>query len=142
MKKSQIIGLVIIAVAIGIIITTFDDASAYVTFAEAKEKFEDGDEGEIHVVGELPKDASGEILGMVYDPIIDANYFSFQLIDDNGFEQKVVYYGSKPHDLEKSEKVVIIGAYKSGEDFIAKQILLKCPSKYAEDEIKVNSAAL
>ena len=139
MKKSQIIGLLIIAVTIGIIITTFDDASAYVSFSEAKERFEAGDENEIHVVGELKKDAHGEIVGMVYDPVIDPNYFSFQLIDDNGLEQTVIYFGNKPHDLEKSEKVVIIGGYKSNEDFVAKQILLKCPSKYAEDEIQVNT---
>ena len=38
MKKSHIIGIVVIAMAIGIILTTAGDASSYVTFEEAKRR--------------------------------------------------------------------------------------------------------
>ena len=37
--------------------------------------------------------------------------------------------------IEKSEKIVVIGGYKE-EQFVVDQVILKCPSKYEETEIK------
>ena len=64
-----------------------------------------------------------------YDAKKDVNRFTFYLIDDKGLEKKVVYNNPKPQDFEKSEKVVIVGSMKNDE-FLAKSLLLKCPSKY------------
>ncbi|MEO1255087.1 MAG: cytochrome c maturation protein CcmE [Bacteroidota bacterium] len=58
--------------------------------------------------------------------------FKFQMIDENGLKQEVLYAEPIPTDFTKSEQVVIVGAYQ-GEKFVADKILLKCPSKYQED---------
>ena len=108
MKKGQIIGLVVIAIAVAIVLTTFDDASSYTDFATAKEMAENGDEGDIHIVGELKKAASGEIIGMHYDPVKDPNLFTFTVIDEKNKEQQVIYFNNKPADLEKSEKMTFL----------------------------------
>ena len=133
MKLSSIIGLIVIALAIGIIISNVGNASTYVTFKEAKEMSESGSNKAIHVVGELTKDASGNILGMNYDPITNPNRFEFRMIDSLQNESLMVYNNPKPADLEKSEKIVIVGSYKD-QQFNATQILLKCPSKYDNKE--------
>ena len=82
-------------------------------------------------MGELVKD--GE---MFYDPIKDPNYFSFFLKDKDGEERKVVFKGTKPQDFERSEQIVLTGKMK-GDEFVASKILMKCPSKYIEDELEV-----
>ena len=66
------------------------------------------------------------------------NLFTFYLIDSEGKESKVIFNGTKPQDFEKSEQLVIVG--KMNEDFfIAKDILMKCPSKYNSDEDELKS---
>ncbi len=135
MKKSHIIGIIVIAIAIGIIISTAGDAGTYVTFDEAKKMSDKRVEKLVHVVGELPKTSSGEIIGMDER---DKLSFSFQLVDENKKTCMVYYNEPKPVDFERSEKVVVVGKM-SGEVFVAEKILMKCPSKYVEDEIKVAS---
>ena len=134
MKKTHIIGIVIIALAIGIIMTTAGDASTYVSFSEAIELAQDGNAKKVHVVGRLKKDPAGHIVGMQYDPLKDPNYFSFILSDTNKLEQRVDYFNPMPQDFERSEQVVITGNMKN-DVFVADKILLKCPSKYTENEI-------
>jgi cytochrome c-type biogenesis protein CcmE len=141
MKKSHIIGILVIAVAIVIIMSSVGDASTYVSFGEAIERAQDGDMTKVHVVGRLKKDAQGHIIGMQYDPLVDPNYFTFMLIDTNRVEQQVVYYNPKPQDFERSEQVVITGNIQSNV-FVADKILLKCPSKYVEKEVQQNTASL
>jgi len=138
MKKSHIVGIIVIALAIGIIMSTAGDASTYVSFGEAIELAEDGSTSKVHVVGRLKKDEQGHIVGMQYDPLVDPNYFSFTLVDTNRFEQRVVYYNPKPQDFERSEQVVITGNMQQ-DVFVADKILLKCPSKYTENEVKANT---
>lgn len=141
MKKTHIIGIAVIAIAIAIIMTTAGDASSYVSFKEARELAAEGNNNAVHVVGRLKKDANKNIIGMQYDPRIDPNYFTFTLVDTNRIEQQVVYYNNKPQDFERSEQVVIIGKMQQ-DKFVADKILLKCPSKYVENEIKTESAGL
>jgi cytochrome c-type biogenesis protein CcmE len=126
MKKSAIIIIVLIAVAIGAIVSSYGDASTYETFAVAAEN----PNQEYHIVGQL--DSTKQ---KYYDPKVDANYFTFYLIDEKGEEKKVIYRAPEPQDFERSEKVVIIGKM-NGENFEASKILLKCPSKYTETEVK------
>lgn len=134
MKKSHIVIIVIIAAAIGILVSTAGDASTYVGFGEAYEMANAGNKKDIHVVGELKKDASGNITGI--EKGADKVSFSFLLVDANGKEQKVDYNEPIPQDFTKSEKVVVIGRYE-GSVFKASKILLKCPSKYQEENVTV-----
>jgi cytochrome c-type biogenesis protein CcmE len=134
MKKSHILILVVIAAAIAIIVSTAGDASTYVTFDEAQAMWTSGNKKEIHVVGELKKDQSGHIIGIEEGE--DKVSFSFVMVDDNGREQKVTYNQPMPADFTRSEKVVVIGSYVD-DNFMASKILLKCPSKYQEQNINV-----
>lgn len=134
-KPFHLAALVVIAVGIGIIVSTSGDASSYVSFSEAIQMAKDGDDDKVHVVGQLSKDASGQIQGIEYDPVKDPNYFRFILIDEKKQAQEVVYYKPKPADFERSEKVVVVGSMKDGH-FQADNILMKCPSKYQEGEIQ------
>ncbi len=124
MKKTYIILIVLIAVAIGAIVSTYGDASTYEDFNVAAEN----PGKEFHIVGVLDSTKTKE-----YDPKIDPNYFSFYLIDEKGNERKVIYRAPEPQDFERSEKIVIIGKME-GEEFLASKILLKCPSKYTEGQ--------
>lgn len=129
MKKSSIIGLVVIAVAIAVIISTYSSTSTYGTFADAQKTTD-----ELHIVGHLDKSKE-----LYYDAAKDANYFSFFVKDNKGEERKVIYTGTKPQDFEKSEQIVITGKMR-GNEFHASTILMKCPSKYTQDKIEVTEA--
>jgi len=137
MKISHIIAIVVIAVAIGIIISTASDSSSYVSFDQAYEMAAVDNKTSVHVVGELKKNAQGEIIGL--EEGADHLSFSFLLVDENKKEQKVYYNEPMPPDFTRSEKVVVIGKYKAN-DFVASKILLKCPSKYQEQ--KLNNASI
>jgi cytochrome c-type biogenesis protein CcmE len=135
MKLKYIIIIVIIATSIAVIISTTGDASSYVSFREAAERASNGDLSKVHVVGTLPKNESGQIKGMVYAPQIDPNYFEFELVDQNNEVKKVIYNNPMPQDFERSEQIVVIGFMKN-EVFVCDKILMKCPSKYQETELK------
>lgn len=130
MKRSSIIGIVIIAIAIGVIISTYADSSTYGSFNDAKQTQE-----ELHVVGQLNKERE-----LIYNPQQNANYFSFYMKDNNGKECKVVFNGTKPQDFERSEQVVLTGKMV-GSEFHASKILMKCPSKYTKDQIEVSEVS-
>ncbi len=134
MKKSHILIIVVIAAAIGILVSSAGDASTYVGFSEAYAMATAGNKKDIHVVGELTKDEAGNIVGI--EQGFDKVSFSFVLIDESGRKQKVEFDEPMPQDFTKSEKVVVIGRYE-GEVFKASKILLKCPSKYQEQNISV-----
>ncbi len=126
MKKSSIFGLVIIAIAIAVIISVYTDSSSYGSFGDAK-----GTDTELHVVGQLNKDKE-----LFYDATKDANYFSFYMKDNVGKECKVVFNGTKPQDFERSEQIVLTGQMR-GDEFHASKILMKCPSKYNQDQVEL-----
>ena len=134
MKKSHILIIVVIAVAIGIIVSTASDSSTYVNFNEAHKMSLEGKKKNIHVVGELKKDSQGHVVGI--EEGADKVSFSFIMIDDKGQEEKVDYNEPMPADLIRSEKVVVVGSY-NGNHFKASKIILKCPSKYQETKVNV-----
>lgn len=132
MKKLHIILLVVLALGAGVIIAMTGDYTTYGNFAEASEK-----QGKVlSVVGYLVKDKE-----LYYDPVKDPNYFTFIMVDKEGNEQKVVYKGSKPQDFERSEQLVIKGK-SDGQMFAASEILMKCPSKYVNDEITLKETTV
>lgn len=137
MKKSHIFALIVIAAAVGLIISTAGDASTYVTFGQAMQMAKVGNDRSIHVVGQLKKDENGNIVGIT--PGADKVSFSFIMVDQNGKEQRVFYNSPMPNDLVHSEKVVVVGSYK-GDQFLADKILLKCPSKYQETKLNAGVA--
>ena len=131
MKKLHIIGLVIIAVAIGVILLRSNDYSSYADFDKAREH----SSNEYHIVGRLNKSKE-----QMYNPQIDANKFEFYMVDEKGVESKVVYRGSKPDGFDQTEKIVVAGNYnKDANNFNASQILMKCPSKYVDENKSVNT---
>lgn len=133
MKKSHIFGILIIAVAIIVIVSTAGDASSYVTFEEAKEMASEGNTSKIHVVGQLPKDETGQVRGIETGE--DKVSFSFIMLDQNNQEHKVYYNEPMPTDFLKSEQVVVVGAFRD-KYFVADKILMKCPSKYEEETVQ------
>lgn len=132
MKKSHIVIIVVIAAAIAIIISTAGDASTYASFNDAYQMASNGNQSSIHVVGQLPKDANGQVTGI--EEGSDKVSFSFVMIDESGKEQRVDYNQPIPPDFTRSEKVVVVGHYV-GDSFKAEKILLKCPSKYQEQKV-------
>ncbi len=123
MKKSQIIGLVLIAIVLAAMVSMLGDFSSYETFASASEN----PDQTFHVVGYLDTTQP-----MKYDPIEDPNLFSFYARDKKGASQKVILHDSKPQDFEKAEQLVMIGRMQQ-EFFACDEILMKCPSKYQEE---------
>lgn len=127
MKKTHLIALIFIAISIAVIVSMTGDYSRYETFESAAQN----PDKEFHIVGELADEAQ-----LYYNPEEDPNFFSFMLKDKDGVERKVIFKGTKPQDFERSESIVLTG--KMYEDkFIASKILMKCPSKYIEDELEV-----
>jgi cytochrome c-type biogenesis protein CcmE len=126
MKKLHIIALVFIATAIAGIVISASNYTSYEGFEKANEQ-----QGKVYkIVGNL--DLEGE---MVYAPEVNPNLFSFYMTDKEGLSQQVIYKDAKPQDFERSESLVVTGKSKDGV-FHADQILMKCPSKYVEDEIE------
>ncbi|MAZ30905.1 MAG: cytochrome C biogenesis protein [Flavobacteriales bacterium] len=122
MKKTEIVLILLVAVIIGIILSLTFNASTYVTFIEA-EKFM-GEE--FTVIGELNKEKE-----IIYDPY--ENQLTFFALDSMSNQRKVFYYDAKPQDFERSEKITMTG-FASSDGFVAQTILMKCPSKYNEDQ--------
>ena len=122
MKKLHILGIIIIAIAIGVIFVSLKNTSTYADFTEALSN----PDQEYHVVGKLDKAQP-----QIYDPKINPDEFLFSMIDNKGVVKQVVLHKSKPQDFEKSEQIVLIGKMKDG-NFHANDILMKCPSKYNE----------
>ncbi|MEC7244687.1 MAG: cytochrome c maturation protein CcmE [Bacteroidota bacterium] len=134
MKNTSAISIVFISIIVIIIISTFGDASTYVTFSKAKDVYESGSLTKFHVVGKLNKDEDNNIQGLMKSD--DKMSFTFQMIDEDGMKEKVFYGEPMPPDFLLSEQVVVIGGYENN-TFVADDILLKCPSKYTEENIKI-----
>jgi len=120
MKRTHIAIIVFIALAIGAIMVTINDASTYVGFNRASEN----PGTKYTVIGYLDKDAP-----MDYNA--RANRFNFTAIDKEGNKQKVFYNQPKPQDFERSEEITMKG-FATDSAFVASEILMKCPSKYNE----------
>ncbi|MFI5203858.1 MAG: cytochrome c maturation protein CcmE [Flavobacteriales bacterium] len=116
MKTRLIIGLVMVALSMGMIYTTMAGTSRYASFSTAWSE----PDKKFTIIGKINRDK--EIVSL-------PNRFEFYLIDDSQTERRVVANESKPQDFERSEQVVVTGK-ADGDDFIASRILLKCPSKY------------
>ncbi len=125
MKKSHIVALVLVAIAIGALISMITDVTGYETIASARQK-----KGKtVTVIAKLDKST------VQYDAAKNPNYLTFEATDTLGDRMKVAYYYEKPYDMEKSERIVLKGKMENGVFQIHDQkgILIKCPSKYKDD---------
>ncbi len=119
MKAKYIIGAVII---VGFIIwagISFDKTlTPYVSIDEAK-----ASNTTVQVKGQRLD--TGE-----FD--VEKNVFYFTLQDEKGEKIEVVYDGAKPGNFDQATEIVCIGKFENGQ-FHAKELLVKCPSKYMEE---------
>jgi cytochrome c-type biogenesis protein CcmE len=123
MKKIHIILLVLIAAAIGALISFLRITSTYDTVATAMArpgKF-------VHLMAKVDKTQPIE-----YDAIKNPNYLSFTAMDTLGKTVRVIYNKPKPENFDNSERLVLQGKYINGL-FQCKTINTKCPSKYKDD---------
>lgn len=126
MKKTHIVILIFIAVAIAVLISFMGDLSTYETIASARQK----DGKNVTIIARLDNS-----IPMDYDPRNNPNYLSFHVLDTLGNKARVVYHFEKPYDMEKAERVVLKGRMTGDVfDITSKDgILIKCPSKYKDD---------
>ena len=122
MKAKYIFGIVIIVTFIVWAGISFNKTlTPYVSIAEAKSTSTN-----VQVKGKRVDDGTFDTVN---------NLFTFQLIDDQGEKITVVYDGAKPGNFEQASEVVCVGKYENGA-FKAKELLVKCPSKYMEEQAK------
>ncbi len=123
MKKSHIVLLIVLVAALGVVLSLILNTGSYENFETAFSK-----KGEkVTVIGYLNLDKK-----------IDEsmpNQLSFYMTDKDGVEKKVILSESKPQDFEKSEELVITGIADPDTDtFMATHMLMKCPSKYKDNQ--------
>ncbi|PSR13261.1 MAG: cytochrome C biogenesis protein [Bacteroidetes bacterium] len=126
MKKVYIIAGIMIALAVSLFVMAKDDLSTYASISDAITTGK-----RVKIAGQLAKDKE-----MTYDPQKDPNHFTFYIRDASEAIQKVVLLQPKPQDFELSEQVVLTGRMQD-DTFVATDVLLKCPSKYKDEEINI-----
>ena len=123
MKKSHIVSLILVAALVGTFIATFTSTSRSVGFIEAESMVGE----ECKVSGTLVREEP-----VVYDPETDPTLTVFLMEDKSGARRSVRLLKAKPTGLENSESIDLYGTMKDGE-FHATEMLMKCPSKYNEN---------
>ena len=118
-KKSYIIGGVVIVLAMAMAMYSFQSTlTSYVSVSEAK-----ASNRPVQVAGIVVKGTDK------YD--LDSNNLFFTLREDGGDEMKVEYDGPRPGNFDNVTKVVAIGKYEPKRKvFLARELLVKCPTKY------------
>lgn len=131
MKKSHIVLLVFLAISLAGVFAMITDADQYQTFTSASQL----PEGKAStVVGTLV-----EVDKIEYNPQVNPNLTVFYAQDKEGKIMRVKYFEPKPVDFERSEEVTITGKVVNDE-FHASKMLVKCPSKYVEEDIESETA--
>jgi len=126
MQRNIIIALVFIVVGIIVFANMSKDVSTYATFQIAEKSGQTS-----KIVGQLAKEKP-----ITYDSENKPNEFSFYMKDSDGLEKLVILNKPKPQDFEMSEQIVVTGKIQDN-TFMAHEILMKCPSKYKDEEIAV-----
>ena len=122
MKRTHLVLLLLVAGLMGTFVASITSTSRSVDFATAF-----ADPGtEYKVSGTLAVDFPVE-----YDPQKNTALTKFYLTDKSGQVREVWLEKAKPTGLERSESIDLYGK-ASGEHFRATEMLMKCPSKYNE----------
>jgi cytochrome c-type biogenesis protein CcmE len=119
MKKSYIIGVAIIVLAMIMAMYSFKSTlTPYVTVREAK-------------AGKRPVQVAGIPVKGTARYEMTSNNLVFTLREDGGDEMVVEYDGPRPGNFDDVTKVVAIGTYEPKKNiFAARELLVKCPTKY------------
>jgi cytochrome c-type biogenesis protein CcmE len=121
MKKSVILPILIACLGLGGAVVVFSGGSTpYVTISEAKKMNSD----RINLGLEIDKST-------IQAPL-RSNKIEFEGTDKNGEKIHVKYIGD-PVDLSSAERVTCIGKLE-GDQFVSDKMLIKCPSKYEEEQ--------
>jgi cytochrome c-type biogenesis protein CcmE len=109
--------LVIVGGLFAMVYAFLSNSSAYVDIAQARAM-----RGEsMHLAGDI-------VPGTLFADV-EKRQTRFKLRDEKGAEIQVVYEGQPPANMGSVTKVVAIGGVQ-GNDFHARDLLIKCPSKY------------
>lgn len=127
-KLMPILIMALMAGGVIMLVSASKDMSTYSNFAQVKRSGETA-----KVVGVLAKDKP-----MYYNAEENPNLFRFYMTDQQGEVREVTLKAAKPQDFELSEQVVATGSFV-GDEFVATSILMKCPSKYKNEEVMVRS---
>ena len=119
MKKSYVIGAVVIVLALAMAMYSFKSTlTSYVSVTEAK-------------ASKRPVQVAGIVVEGTDRYDLDSNNLLFTLREDGGDEMRVEYDGPRPGNFDNVNKVVAIGKYEpKREVFLARELLVKCPTKY------------
>ena len=122
MKRTHIVLLLLVAGLMGTFLASIASTSRSVDFATAF-----ADPGNEHKVsGTLAVDYPVE-----YDPQLNTALTKFHMVDKQGEVKEVWLEKAKPTGLERSESIDLYGTAADGH-FRATEMLMKCPSKYNE----------
>lgn len=122
MKKFHIIGILVIALAIGVIVSLVFTTDQYKTFKDADQS----GKAKVTIIGEMDEAAKEKIE-------VGPNNFAFFMTDKNGETRKVVVNEPMPTDFERAESITVTGKME-GDQFVASHVLMKCPSKYKDEQ--------
>ncbi|SRR5690554_3452013 len=121
MRPKAIIGLVLMLGFSALLFFSFgEQVGGYMSFQEAEAAGTSA-----HVVGQWLQERN-------YSYDREANIFSFYMKDEAGQVRLVHYLNPKPANFEDAERLVVEGQAE-GDVFVAKHILVKCPSKYNDE---------
>jgi len=120
-----IIGGGVIALAIiYLIFTATQSTAAYFLTVE-----------ELHDKAAVIQNRNVRVSGKVVGDSIDFNsrdlILRFDIVGENGKTLPVVFNGPKPDQMRHDAEAIVQGKY-DGTQFIAQELLLKCPSRYEE----------
>jgi cytochrome c-type biogenesis protein CcmE len=119
MKKSHVIGGIVVALAMVMAMYSFKSTlTSYVSISEAK-------------ASKRPVQVAGIVVQGTDRYDLKSNNLLFTLREDGGDEMKVEYDGPRPGNFDNVTKVVAIGTYEPKKQiFLARELLVKCPTKY------------
>jgi cytochrome c-type biogenesis protein CcmE len=120
-KKSYIIGAAVVVLAMIMAMYSFKSTlTTYVSVSEAK-------------VSRRPVQVAGIVVNGSKRYDLQSNRLMFTLREDSGDEMVVEYDGHKPANFDDVSKIVSTGKYNTKRQiFVAKELLVKCPTKYEE----------
>jgi cytochrome c-type biogenesis protein CcmE len=118
-KKSYVIGGVVIVLAMAMAMYSFQSTlTSYVTVSEAK-------------ASNRPVQVAGIVVEGTDKYDLASNNLLFTLREDGGDQMMVEYDGPRPGNFDNVTKVVAIGKYEPKKGvFLARELLVKCPTKY------------
>jgi cytochrome c-type biogenesis protein CcmE len=128
-KTKFIIGGVVIALAIVYLIYNgIQSSAAYFLTVD-----------ELYAKGTTIENRTVRVSGKVDADTIDFNnrdlILTFEVTSDTGERLPVIFNGPKPDQMREGAEAIMEGKY-NGENFTAKTLMLKCPSRYEEGTIE------